>query len=84
LADTNSDDGCLKCRTRAGHVLENLNRTGLPTANGTEFLIRPSAIPGAALLWLGVSQTGKPNGVVGPPGPLGAGYLTASQACAQS
>jgi hypothetical protein len=65
-------------------VLQNLNRTGLPSANGTEFVIRPSAIPAAALLWLGVTQTGKPNGVVGPPGPLGAGYLTASRACAQS
>jgi hypothetical protein len=35
-------------------------------------------------LWLGISQTGKPNGVVGPPGPMGAGYLTATQACAHS
>jgi hypothetical protein len=53
-------------------VLQNLNRTGLPSANGTEFVIRPSAIPAAALLWLGVSQTGKPNGVAGPSGPMGA------------
>ena len=52
--------------TMGDRVLQNLNRTGLPTANGTEFLIRPSAIPGAALLWLGVSQTGKPNWRCGP------------------
>lgn len=70
--------------TMGDRVLQNLNRTGLPTVNGTEFPIRPSAIPGAALLWLGVSQSGKPNGVAGPPGPLGSGYLTASRACAQS
>lgn len=65
-------------------VLWDLNRTGLPSADGTEFFIRPSAIPAGALLWLGISQTGKPNGVVGPPGPMGAGYLQASQACAHS
>ena len=50
-------------------VVQTLNRTGLPSADGTEFVIRPSAIPAGALLWLGVSQTGKPSGVVGPPGP---------------
>jgi hypothetical protein len=65
-------------------VLQNLNRTGLPTADGTEFIIRPSLIPAAALLWLGISQAGKPKGVVGPPGTMGAGYLTATQACANS
>jgi hypothetical protein len=67
-----------------GTVLQNLNRAGLPTADGAEFIIRPSLIPAAALLWLGINQTGKPNGVVGPPGPSGAAYLTATQACAAS
>ena len=36
--------------TMGDQVLQNLNRTGLPTADGTEFIIRPSAIPTAALL----------------------------------
>jgi hypothetical protein len=70
--------------TMGGRVLENLNRTGLPTADGTEFIIRPSLIPAAALLWLGISQTGKPSGVAGPPGPMSAGYLTATRACTRS
>jgi hypothetical protein len=65
-------------------VLRSLNRTGLPTTDGTEFIIRPSLIPSAALLWLGISQTGKPNGVVGPPGPMSASYLTATRTCASS
>jgi hypothetical protein len=79
------------CREwRAGHfrmgdqVLRNSNRTGLPTAGGTDLLIRPSLIPARALLWLGISQTGKPRGVVGPPGPIGAAYLTATRACTRS
>src|SRR3984957_15382233 len=50
-------------------VVQTENRTGLPSAAGTEFLIRPSAIPAGALLWVGLSQTGKPAGVVGPAGP---------------
>jgi hypothetical protein len=65
-------------------VLRIANQTGLPSANGTEFFIRPSAIPAGALLWLGFSQSGKPKGVVGPPGPMGSGYLRASQACIDS
>ena len=65
-------------------VVQTENRTGLPSADGTEFLIRPSAIPAGALLWVGLSQTGKPNGVSGPPGPMSFGYLTAGQACARS
>ena len=65
-------------------VVQTENRTGLPSANGTEFLIKPSAIPAGALLWVGLSQTGKPAGVVGPPGPMSFGYLTAGRACARS
>jgi hypothetical protein len=65
-------------------VVQTENRTGLPSADGTEFLIKPSAIPAGALLWVGLSQTGKPNGVYGPPGPMSFGYLTAGQACARS
>jgi hypothetical protein len=65
-------------------VLRIANRTGLPSASGTEFFIRPSAIPAGAILWLGFSQTGKPKGVTGPPGPMASGYLTASQACTDS
>lgn len=65
-------------------VLRNANETGLPSPNGTEIFIRPSAIPSGAFLWLGISQTGKPNGVVGPPGPMGSGYLSASRACIDS
>jgi hypothetical protein len=49
-------------------VVQTENRTGLPTADGTEFLIRPSAIPTGALLWIGIGQTGRPKGVVGLPG----------------
>jgi hypothetical protein len=65
-------------------VVQTENRTGLPSADGTEFLIKPSAIPAGALLWVGLSQTGRPNGVYGPPGPMSFGYLTAGQACARS
>ena len=65
-------------------VVQTENRTGLPSADGTEFLIRPSAIPAGALLWVGLSQTGKPAGVVGPAGPTGFGYLTATEACNRS
>jgi hypothetical protein len=65
-------------------VVQTENRTGLPSADGTEFFIRPSAIPAGALLWVGLSQTGKPAGVYGPPGPMSFGYLTAGQACARS
>jgi hypothetical protein len=65
-------------------VVQTENRTGLPSADGAEFLIRPSAIPAGALLWVGLSQTGKPAGVYGPPGPMSFGYLTAGQACARS
>jgi hypothetical protein len=65
-------------------VVRTQNRTGLPSADGTEFLIKPSAIPAGALLWVGLSQTGRPNGVYGPPGPMSFGYLTAGQACARS
>ena len=64
-------------------VVRTENRTGLPSADGTEFLIKPSAIPAGALLWVGLSQTGRPNGVYGPPGPMSFGYLTAGQACAR-
>ena len=65
-------------------VVQTENRTGLPSADGTEFLIKPSAIPAGALLWVALSQTGKPSGVYGPPGPMSFGYLTAGQACARS
>ena len=65
-------------------VVQTENRTGLPSADGTEFLIKPSAIPAGALLWVGISQTGKPAGVYGPPGPMSFGYLTTGQACARS
>ena len=65
-------------------VVQTENRTGLPSADGTEFLIKPSAIPAGALLWVGLGQTGKPAGVVGPAGPMGFGYLTATEACTQS
>ena len=67
-----------------GRVVQTQNRTGLPSADGTEFRITPSAIPTGALLWVGVAQTGKPKGVVGPPGVMSFGYLTATQACARS
>jgi hypothetical protein len=52
----------------ADWVVQTENRNGLPTADGTEFLIRPSAIPTGALLWIGIGQTGRPKGVVGLPG----------------
>jgi hypothetical protein len=58
-------------------VVQTEIRTGPPSADGTEFLIKPSAIPAGALLWVGLSQTGRPNGVDGPPGPMSFGYLTA-------
>jgi hypothetical protein len=70
--------------TMGDHVVQTENRTGLPSANGSEFRIRPSDIPAGALLWVGLSQTGKPRGVVGPPGPTSFGYLTASEACTRS
>ena len=63
------------------HVVQTENRTGLPSADGTEFLIRPSDIPAGALLWVGLGQTGKPKGVYGPPGPMSFGYLTANEVC---
>jgi hypothetical protein len=62
-------------------VVQTANRTGLPSADGTEFLIRPSAIPTGALLWVGIGQTGRPKGVAGPPGVMSFGYLTATRAC---
>lgn len=62
-------------------VVQSENPTGLPSADGTEFLIEPSAIAAGALLWIGLSQTGKPAGVVGPAGPTSFGYLTATGAC---
>jgi hypothetical protein len=70
--------------TMGDQVVQTENRTGLPSANGTEFFIRPSDIPAGALLWVGLSQSGKPKGVVGPPGPMSFGYLTAGEACARS
>ena len=79
---------CLEWRAgdyRMGdQVVQSENRTGLPSADGTEFVIEPSAIPAGALLWIGIGQTGKPKGVVGPPGPTSFGYLTTSDACAGS
>ena len=65
-------------------VVQTENRTGLPSANGTEFLIKPSDIPAGALLWVGLGQSGKPKGVVGPAGPTSFGYLTANKACDRS
>src|SRR5580692_8692168 len=65
-------------------VVQTENRTGLPSADGTEFLIRASAIPARALLWAGLSQTRTPARVVGPAGPMGFGYLTATEACTRS
>jgi len=65
-------------------VVQTENQTGLPAADGSEFTIRPSDIPAGALLWIGLSQTGKPAGVVGPPGPMSVGYLTATRACTGS
>jgi hypothetical protein len=65
------------------HVVQTENRTGLPSADGTEFLIRPSDIPAGALLWIGLGQTGKPKGVYGPPGPMSFGYLTANEVCSR-
>lgn len=62
-------------------VLRTANPTGLPSANGTELIISPRSIPHGALLWLGLSQTGKPNGIAGPPGAIGSGYLTSTTAC---
>jgi hypothetical protein len=80
--------GCLEWRAgdyrMGGQVVRSENRTGLPSADGTEFLIKPSAIPAGALLWIGIGQTGKPKGVFGPPGPTGFGYLTPSKACTGS
>jgi hypothetical protein len=80
--------GCSQWRsgsyTMGDQVVQTENRTGLPSANGTEFRIRPSDRPAGALLWVGLSQTGKPKGVVGPAGPMGFGYLTANQACTRS
>jgi hypothetical protein len=70
--------------TMGDQVVQTENRTGLPSANGTEFRIRPSDIPAGALLWVGLSQTGRPKGVVGPPGPMSFGYLTANEACLRS
>ena len=65
-------------------VVQTAKETGLPSANGTEFSIRPSDIPAGALLWIGIGQTGKPKGVYGPPGPMSFGYLTADKACVGS
>jgi hypothetical protein len=69
---------------RMGQVVTTPNQTGLPTADGTEFLIKPSDIPEGALLWIGMAQTGRPKGVVGPPGPTSFGFLTPSKACLDS
>lgn len=65
-------------------VVQTENQTGLPSADGTEFLIKPSDVPAGALLWVGLGQSGKPKGVVGPTGPTSFGYLTASAACDRS
>jgi hypothetical protein len=65
-------------------VVQTENRTGLPSADGTEFVIRPSDIPAGALLWIGLGQTGKPKGVSGPSGPMSFGYLTANEVCRRS
>jgi hypothetical protein len=80
--------GCIEWRAgdyRMGdQVVQSENRTGLPSVDGTEFHIKPSAIPTGALLWIGISQTGKPKGVFGPSGPTGFGYLSPSKACTGS
>jgi hypothetical protein len=65
-------------------VVQSANRTGLPSADGTELLIKPSLIPAGALLWIGLGQTGKPAGVVGPAGVTGFSYLTATGACTRA
>jgi len=75
---------------RGGHYRMGSNlirlqdRSGLPSPGGTEFVLDPSQIPSGALLWLGLPPTGKPSGVVGPPGPMGSGLFAATQACLNS
>ena len=80
--------GCVEWRAgdyRMGdQVVQSPNRTGAPLADGTVFLIRPSAIPARALLWIGISQTGNLKGVPGPARQASFGYLTPSKACSGS
>ena len=61
-------------RTALGERLRSELRPSRTTAS-------PALVAAAALLWVGISQTGKPKGVFGPPGPTSFGYLTASKAC---
>jgi hypothetical protein len=57
-----------------GDVVRTANKTGLPSPNGLELLLRPSDIPSGAALWIAVD--GKQV-----PGPTGFGYVTATAAC---
>ena len=57
-----------------GDVVRSANKTGLPSPNGLELLLRPSDIPSGAALWIGID--GKQV-----PGPTGFGYVTATTAC---
>jgi hypothetical protein len=70
-------------------VVQSANRTGLPAADGTDVLIKPAAIPAGALLWFNIDTTdisrfGPTKNLPGPPWVLGFGYLTDSEACANS
>ena len=73
-----------------GQVIQTENRTGLPSADGTELLIKPSAIPAGALLWFGigghdVTRFGKSKNLPAQPGGvMSFAYLTATQACTSS
>jgi hypothetical protein len=75
--------------TQGDAVVQSANRTGLPSADGTDVFINPSAIPAGALLWFNIDTTditrfGPTKNLPGPPWVLEFGYLTDSQACAGS
>jgi hypothetical protein len=56
-------------------LIQMASRSGLPSRHGLEMLLRPSAIPSGAALWMGIG---------GIPGPAGFGYVRATTACLRS
>lgn len=66
---------------KMGEVVTTANPSGLPSEGGVELLIRPALVPQGALLWLGLAQTGAPQGSQGPAGPTATGYFTKAPSC---
>jgi hypothetical protein len=57
-----------------GDVVQTANKTGLPSPNGLELMLRPADIPSGAALWIGINGDQVP-------GPTAFGYLTATAGC---